>query len=302
MRRLSSQRIESPPIDSPSGSEVEFGGSNGLRGEPAPRRLVALQGGPQDVVGIPSGPRDGVATPAKPRDDQWLNGFDCLESYLALHGHASPTPTESLADFPIGRWVRIQRMRFSKGQMSAEQRRKLEAIGFVWKPHVAAWTEGFRRLREYRQRAGNCRVKADHVERGFPLGAWVRYHRQRWRQGALPVERILGLRSLGFVLEPHESKWEDGFSYLQEFRAGAGNCEVPAIHQSPDGYRLGQWVSAQRAAMRDGRLSEERAHRLADVGFTWRRRNRTFRRERPDAGAPPPATIPARRMAGGGPG
>jgi len=204
-----------------------------------------------------------------------MEEFARLANYLAIHGHVSPAPRETFEGHPVGDWVRLQRLRSSRRRMPAWERRKLDAIGFVWKPQATGWTEGLRCLHEFRVREGHCRVTPGHVERGFPLGAWVRYFRHRWRQGALPADRVLALRMVGFLFGPHESKWEEGFEHLLAFRTETGHCHVPAMHRAADGYRLGRWVSTQRAAAGNGTLPDDRHSRLALVGFVWRLRGRS---------------------------
>jgi hypothetical protein len=46
-----------------------------------------------------------------------------------------------------------------------------------------------------------------------------------------------------------------------------GNCRVPIGHESPDGYRLGEWVN--NARVNRGKISAERKVRLDELGFIW---------------------------------
>lgn len=62
-------------------------------------------------------------------------------------------------------------------------------------------------------------------------------------------------------------QWEEGFSALKKFKEREGNCLVVGWHLE-DEYRLGQWVSVQRTAKE--KLSEERRHRLDELGFVWK--------------------------------
>jgi hypothetical protein len=49
-----------------------------------------------------------------------------------------------------------------------------------------------------------------------------------------------------------------------------GHGRVPVDYRDGDGFRLGQWVSVQRWRYKQGKLSEERRHRLEAVpGWTW---------------------------------
>jgi hypothetical protein len=61
-----------------------------------------------------------------------------------------------------------------------------------------------------------------------------------------------------------EAGWEEGFSYLKAYKEREGHCRVPQS-QKEHGFRLGQWVSVQRA----DKPSEERQRRLEELGFVW---------------------------------
>ena len=60
-----------------------------------------------------------------------------------------------------------------------------------------------------------------------------------------------------------DAKWDARLDKLKEYKAGHGGCNVP---QSQG---LGSWVSRQRTAYSEGRISRERIERLNEIGFEW---------------------------------
>lgn len=62
--------------------------------------------------------------------------------------------------------------------------------------------------------------------------------------------------------------WDEWFGRLLEFYAREGHCLVPSTHQTNGGYRLGLWVSNQRATKNN--LIADRARRLESIpGWSW---------------------------------
>jgi hypothetical protein len=84
---------------------------------------------------------------------------------------------------------------------------------------------------------------------------------QRAKRNSLAIERIKRLESFpGWSWDPHEDKWEKGFSYLKEYSEREGDCKVSAKYRTVDEYRLGQWVQVQRNSWKN--MSADRKSRL----------------------------------------
>ena len=89
---------------------------------------------------------------------------------------------------------------------------------------------------------------------------------QRRAKDSASTERRQRLDEIGFVWDPLVEAWEQGFDKLIEFKEAGGHCRVP-ISFKQDGFKLGVWVSSQRAAQND--MSSESKQRLDDIGFIW---------------------------------
>ena len=66
-------------------------------------------------------------------------------------------------------------------------------------------------------------------------------------------------------------KWEDIYILLKEYFVENNHVDVPNNYESTDGFKLGAWVSRQRARYKSGKLSEERIEKLESLGFKWER-------------------------------
>jgi Helicase associated domain len=200
-----------------------------------------------------------------PFKTDWEEGFEHLTAYVKEYQHCRvPHAYRSPDGYRLGGWVLKQRQ--SRDKLSAEQRLRLDGLGFDWDPVATRWKQGFERLRDYVRQHGHCRVPLRYKSPdGFPLGKWVG-DRRELQDTTSPKERE-ELTSLGFIWNVHEDSWEEGFEHLTAYVKEHKHCRVPVQYRSSDGYRLGRWVHVQRRWQ--DRLSVERRSRLDALGFVW---------------------------------
>ena len=150
--------------------------------------------------------------------------------------------------------------------MPSERRQRLETIGFVWDVLENALEEGFAALTTFKAREGHCRVPALHIEGTFKLGKWVRDQR---RNGyTLPAETKHRLDTIGFVWDPHENEWEEGFAALTIFKTREGHCHVPQRIMSKARSSLGN--GSVYSARTETKCPLNAGKRLDEIGFVWR--------------------------------
>ena len=130
-----------------------------------------------------------------PFADQWEEGFSKYKQFKEREGHWKVPKIQKEEGYQLGIWVISQRLK--KDKLSSNQIDRLDASGFVWDPYNEDWEEGFRKLQQFYEREGNCRVPAKHEEYGYNLGNWV--HNKRRRKDILNPNQIKKLDALGFV-------------------------------------------------------------------------------------------------------
>ncbi|RAU98777.1 helicase [Mycobacterium colombiense] len=206
--------------------------------------------------------------------DQWEEGFRHLQEYVQKHGDALVSQSFRSADgYKLGQWVTIQRTVYRDGDMGEERQARLEALaGWSWDPRDSLWDYWYSALEDYVRVNGSARVpRSDRgSDRADQLANWVQTQRSSYAKGSLRHDRITRLEVLpGWVWDPHEAAWEEGFTKIREYAAVHGDCIVPhSLVQ--DGYRLGGWVNNQRTNYSKGTLRPEYAKRLESLpGWVW---------------------------------
>ena len=70
------------------------------------------------------------------RDWLWEKGFAALKAFKAREHHCLVPALHTEGDLKLGYWVSTQRRK--KNIMSKERKRRLNKIGFVWRPKKAS--------------------------------------------------------------------------------------------------------------------------------------------------------------------
>jgi hypothetical protein len=214
----------------------------------------------------------------------WDESFEALKVYKSKHGDCN-VPLRYKQDQRLGQWV--QKLRYSS-VLTTEQRHRLNEIGFNWETlaeHQARqWNEKFQRLKEFRNRFGNCRVPKTTVDEELApwsegIGKWVNQQRTNRNGGRLDPDKIAKLESIGFqwvlrdgtkgIRPKDEERWWRAYRKLVEFRNKNGHCLVPHFYEDR---QLGEWVHTQRQnfVQKNNSLTPERKELLEDIGFVWK--------------------------------
>ena len=198
-----------------------------------------------------------------PHQTSWQRMLARLADYNRKVGHCAVRPID---DPDLSHWVLTQRTK--RKQLSIEQIRCLDELGFLWNPIQQAWNQLFDLLCEYKALNGNCNVP-QRWPQNQKLANWCSNQRAFKRRGKLTKERTRRLDSIGFIFEPLASSWEEMFPVLLDYKRLHGDCNVP--EDWPQNPRLGQWVKAQRRSKKSECLSELQIRRLEELGFEWQR-------------------------------
>ena len=207
-----------------------------------------------------------------PRDAQWEEGFASLQDYVAARGNALVPTDRTFNGFEVGAWVRTQRSAYKKKELPAERIERLEALpGWTWNTRNDKWPFWYGQLKKHFAEHGHTRLTALQKYDGLRLGQWVAQQRHHRNKGILDAARIRQLEEFpDWTWDAVTDQWEQGFRNLQKYVEQHGDALVSQSFRSADGYKLGQWVTIQRAVYREGEMSKERQARLeALTGWSW---------------------------------
>ena len=126
-------------------------------------------------------------------DQRWESMFTKLKQYSRQHGDCL-VPQRYEKDPSLGNWVMTQRRRRDK--LDSDRKGRLESVGFVWNAIDQQWENMFAKLKEYRQKHGDCLVPFNY-KHDPSLGRWVA--KQRLRHDKLDSDRKGRLDSIGFA-------------------------------------------------------------------------------------------------------
>jgi superfamily II DNA or RNA helicase len=153
----------------------------------------------------------------------------------------------------LGTWINTQRQNKRKGSLAEERIAALELLpqwswGEARKTPVLKWSVQLEALQKFIKKEGRLPKKSE------ALRSWI--NTQRRRKGTLSAERVAALEALpqwswGEVRDAPHIDWSVHLEELREFIKKQGQLpKQPGV--------LRKWVSHQRTAKKNGKLSEER--------------------------------------------
>lgn len=202
------------------------------------------------------------------REEQWLESLERLKLFKAKHGHCD-VGIEETDDEELSGWVRLQRVRHSKGEIPSDRKTLLDGIGFDWSGESAkrAWREMYDCLKHYQAEHGDADVPAKWNENP-KLATWVSNQRQRRKKETISEEEIQLLDELDFTWKSRDvGTWEDRLAEVAAYKAQHGHCEIPLKY--PENPKLGRFVNNMRSHRNSGNLSADRIAKLEAIGFVW---------------------------------
>ena len=209
----------------------------------------------------------------------WERSYLAACAYREEYGNLDIPVADITEDgIRLGRWIRHQREAYYT-TLSEERKEKLDRIGMVWET-ADPWEQKYQLVKRYYDEHGDVNIPANYVSDGVWISRWLSEQIARMNQKAtgrtksakpLTDEQIKKLKALG-IRENHsrnDAAWEEQYEAAKAFFEVNGHLSVPSDYVSKSGKSVSRWLTAQRKACKEGKLSERQIDRLNEIGIVW---------------------------------
>ena len=189
---------------------------------------------------------------------KWENWYELAKQYYEEHGDLEiPIGYKTVHGFRLGSWICNQRTAFNNKRKSLTEERKqlLEAIGmrFKTRDNDEAWMKFYEEAKKYYEEYGNLEIGLKFVtEDGLRLGKWISTQRRLKTINRLSTEREKLLLEIGmrFKVRDNDEAWMSHYKEAEKYFEEHGNLEVPDKYVTNTGFKLGDWICAQRQVLK----------------------------------------------------
>lgn len=135
--------------------------------------------------------------------DPWERGYEHAEQYYREHGNLNvPAGYTSGDGYKLGKWLSNQKVNLKSSdpyrRVSAEQKKRLDALGIIWDSYQIAWEEGFQHAEPYLKALNGATWKTNYVSPdGYKTGSWLRSQLRSEQKGRLTPEKKKLLEEIG---------------------------------------------------------------------------------------------------------
>lgn len=202
-----------------------------------------------------------------PRLTPFEKGYKVAKAHYEEYGNLNiATNFQHKSGFWLGAWA--DKIRKKRNELTKEQIKRLDAIGFVWEQESSDhFEERFAIAKEYYDKHGELPLepKQCKTEDELRICQWLRRQLIKKNEGKLDQERIERLRNIGMdFLNSLERSWKRGYSHAEAYRTEFGNLDVIVSYVATDGYPLGEWLHTQRTHKKQ--LSTDKRLLLQKIG------------------------------------
>ena len=128
--------------------------------------------------------------------------------------------------------------------------------------HIRSWDESYETL--CRALNNGVKITEKAVYEGVNIGIWLSNQRQLFKKGKLPEDKAKKLKELGLGLSTTRKSWDENYETLCRAINNGVKITEKAIYE---GIHIGKWVSNQSQLFKKGKLPEDKAKKLKELGL-----------------------------------
>lgn len=194
-------------------------------------------------------------------------------SYLKEHGGS------------LNQWLNNQRNEYRKtahGMLFEDQIKLLEEIHIYDDVRIdERFAKGLKAYREYIKQKDSVFVPCEYkTPEGYPLGKWLKHHKEYYKKGILSEIKFHLLSESGMVWEntielKAREFWDDMYKEAMKYAEENGSIKnIPPKYVTEDGKKLGAWVGQQRRIRKGSikhsiKMTNKRIIMLDLIGINW---------------------------------
>ncbi|OIJ63253.1 DEAD/DEAH box helicase [Streptomyces mangrovisoli] len=203
-----------------------------------------------------------------PATGSWPEGLAAATRYHHSHHHLDvPHTFHDSTGFALGEWISNQRLRHLAERLPSEHADALDALDMLWSAPAHTFTRILDHARAYAAAHRHLAAPTDAELGGHPIGAWLAECRKKDNTQTLPKNHAAQLTALDPWWNPGwPLTWRRAYAHAKAHIDAGGSADVPGSFTTPDGFKLGQWLSRQRNNFHTLRV--EQAKLLIDIGIT----------------------------------
>ncbi len=198
-------------------------------------------------------------------DYLWERNYEAARSYYEKHGNLEVPAGHVENGVKLYNWLTDLR-RMYRNRTFTDSRITKEALT-VWSRSGAS-TDNQNMQGKDGAPAGNQNAKRED-------GALTRNSIPNGRRGTLTDTQIAQMDALGMRWQSKaDLAWDRGYAEARKYYEQHGAADASLDYVTPDGYKLGVWLSKCREKYVKGTLSDEHIAQLEAIGMAWDRSRR----------------------------
>lgn len=197
-----------------------------------------------------------------------------LKEYLENNKIENLTSSTMYNGFKLGLWVKEQKNKSRRGQLSLSEIKELKSLGIELKfekevREYKTFENWVSILEDYLKEFNIENLKRTTVYKNENLGLWVHKQRSKYFSGKLGVRETNVLELLGVSLEKKvtQKSFKDWLIVLKDYLK---DNDISDLKQTTiyKGVNLGSWINSQKTKYRRGRLDDNEKKQLELLGVT----------------------------------